>query len=510
MKMARRITTLLLALVMVLSVSATVFAKPIPPSFTVTITGTSEGHTFEAYQIFDGDLADDCTLSNVVWGTGVSEAGQIALGNAADRAAGLTDAASADTFAQEVAPYLTSPAATATVAQNSETCQLTGLEPGYYLIKTSVVPETNGVYSNYIMRIVYINTDLEILDKASFPIPFKFFDTGIENSTDAVTIGQTITFIIGAALPADLDAYSTYTLIFHDQFSKDHFEFLEVTNIMAYDVSAETEITLTDSGLSLEGSDAANGKLVMTLADVRALGLEGNDQLAIFYTAKVKPGVPISTPFNNTVYLQYSNDPYSDSLGTSHIEEVSIYTCEIPVFKYTGPVVKAPDALLPVDLDEPAAEVPTGLAGAGFTLYKDEACTQAFTVTKDASVTDRNLYRIDPNSTISEITTDDTGRFSIGGLGFGTYYLKETTTPSGYNTAEVVRISVFSHGIYSVNDPETGEEISVSEIYIHNQAGTVLPVTGGIGTTMIYIIGGILALAAVILLIAKRRMNTAE
>lgn len=102
---------------------------------------------------------------------------------------------------------------------------------------------------------------------------------------------------------------------------------------------------------------------------------------------------------------------------------------------------------------------------------------------------------------VTEITTGDTGKFEIEGLQKGTYYLKETTTPAGYNTCDVVTVVIGENGALTVNNGTS----TTSEVEIENKAGSTLPETGGMGTTVIYVAGGLLVAAAVILMVSKRR-----
>lgn len=468
MKLTRRITTLLLALIMVLSVSATVFAED--TTYTITITNTSAGHTYEAYQIFTGDLDEDGKLSNVTWGTGVTADGQTALGNAADKAAALTDA-NAAAFAEEVSSYLSTTCVSAEVAEGATTCTLSGLTAGYYLIKTSVAPTEDGAYTAFIMS---VSKNTEIKSKSGVPTLEKTVD-------DAnASIGDSVNYSLTATMPTDIIGYKTYKVIFNDTMSAG----LTFGAITSVKVGSKTltanEYTLAQSGNSL----------TVTITDVLTHGATASTVVEVVYSATVNENAVIGSEGNpNTAYLNYSNNPYSTSTGKTPDKITKVYTWSIPVFKYTG-----------------SESNKTPLAGAGFTLYKDEACTQAVTVTQVGTTT---VYKVNPDSTTEEIVTDSTGKFTIDGLDLGTYYLKETTTPSGYNTAEVVAVTIGEDGVLTIpgedNDPQT-----ITEVAILNQPGSTLPSTGGVGTTMIYIIGGILVLAAVILLVTKRRMSTAE
>lgn len=485
MKLTRRITTLLLALIMVLSVSATVFAEG--ETYTITVTGTSEGHTFEAYQIFTGDLNEEGKLSNVVWGSGVTTAGQTALGDAAVKAASLTDVAAAEAFAEEVSTYLTAPSASATVGEGATTCALADLAPGYYLIRTTAVPTTNGVYTEYLMHVVYVNADMRIKVKASVPSFEK------ESDKTVVSVDDTVTFTLTSSLPTNLAAYETYTMTFHDQLPAESLEFVAITSVTigTKTLTADTDYTVANNA----------GALTISIPNVLSVVTKdaAGSEVKVVYTTKVLTSATIGEEgFENKAKVEYSNNPYDNSTGTSPEKTVKLVTWSIPVFKYTG-----------------SENDKSPLPGAGFTLYKDEACTQAITVTKEAN---SNLYRVDPNSTTEEIVTDSTGKFTIGGLGAGTYYLKETATPSGYNTADVVAVTISSTGVLTIpaevstvlDPPAQPTTQTVTEVAILNQPGSTLPSTGGTGTTMIYIVGGILVLAAVVLLVTKRRMSTAE
>ena len=131
MKHMKKFVSLLLTAVMVLAMSMTAFAEG--TNYSITINNSAEGHTYEAYQIFTGDLSGT-TLSNIVWGSGVSEAGKTALGDAAAKAETLKTEADAKAFAKEVAPYLTTAAGSANTVTDGKYV-ISGLAAGYYLVK---------------------------------------------------------------------------------------------------------------------------------------------------------------------------------------------------------------------------------------------------------------------------------------------------------------------------------------------------------------------------------------
>lgn len=134
MKRMKKILGILCAFMLVLGMNVTpTFAES--ETYSITINNSAEGHTYEAYQIFTGDLAEKDgkkILSNIVWGSGVSEAGKTALGGAAAKAETLKTKVDAKDFAKEVAPYLTSAAGSANTVTDGKYV-ISGLAAGYYL-----------------------------------------------------------------------------------------------------------------------------------------------------------------------------------------------------------------------------------------------------------------------------------------------------------------------------------------------------------------------------------------
>lgn len=170
---------------------------------------------------------------------------------------------------------------------------------------------------------------------------------------------------------------------------------------------------------------------------------------------------------------------YGDQNTPTIKSETNTYTFGIPVFKYTG-INKTP------------------LAGAQFTLYTDETCTNEkalkFTL-------DNQKYRYDDTTNGSEILTSlDTGKVDIEGIKAGTYYLKEIEAPTGYNKlAAPIKVDIDEDGKVKFN----GKEVTIVEV--ENKTGTLLPSTGGMGTTIIYMAGAILVIASGIVLVSKKR-----
>ena len=134
-------------------------------------------------------------------------------------------------------------------------------------------------------------------------------------------------------------------------------------------------------------------------------------------------------------------------------------------------------------------------------LYADENCTTAINVEK---ISDTE-YKVNPASANTKLTTPATGLFTVKGLDEGTYYLKETNAPEGYNELNTVVTVVIADGGVVKQDGT-----SVERIEINNNSGAILPTTGGVGTTIFYIIGGVLIVGVIIAFVTKRRMSVSE
>lgn len=148
------------------------------------------------------------------------------------------------------------------------------------------------------------------------------------------------------------------------------------------------------------------------------------------------------------------------------------------------------------------------LADAHFTLYKDAACTTAVQFTK----VDDKHYKVNTqaaDTNVTDIVTVADGDILIDGLDHGTYYLKETQAPAGYNLMdEVITVNIDDKGVTTVDvDGNKDTVLTNDTLKVENRTGSELPSTGGIGTTIFYIVGAVLMAGAAILLITKKRMS---
>ena len=510
MKHAKKLASLLLALVMVFALATTAFAEE--TTYSITINNSAKDHTYEAYQIFTGDLSGT-TLSNIVWGSGVSEAGQTALGDAAAKAETLKTEADAKAFAKAVAPYLTTAAGSANTVTDGKYV-ISGLAAGYYLVKDQDGSLTgdNDSYTEYIIQVV---GNVTATPKSDVPeVQKKVKD--INDSTDTTKtdwqdsadydIGDSIPFQLKATLADNVSSYTTYKVVFHDTLSKG----------LTYNNDAKVYIDGTETnGFTVTATVNADGTTTLTVScdDVKALGAGNSSVITVEYTAKLNENAVLGSAGNpNEVYLEYSNNPNKSEEGNNETGETPKDV--VIVFTYKTIINKVDSENKP-------------LTGAAFKLEK-------LIKGKDGAA--------DTWTTVKEFTVDETTTsFTFSGLDDGQYKLTETKTPAGYNTIDPIYFVIEATHDETADAPtlktlnayltdangnkqtemKDGESVNIDlgtvdltagsiTTTVVNKSGSKLPSTGGIGTTIFYVLGGVLVLAAVVLLVTKKRMSGAE
>lgn len=486
MKYFKKIASLVLALALALVLAVPAMAAE---TYSITINNSATGHTYEAYQIFTGDLSGT-TLSNIVWGSGISEAGQTALGDAAAKAETLKTEADAKAFAKEVAPYLTTVAGSANTVTNG-TYVISGLTAGYYLVKDQDGSLTGDAdsYTEYIVKVV---SDTTANPKSSVPTVEKKVKDINDSTDDAMTgwqdsadhdIGDSVPFQLKATLADNVSAYTTYKVVFHDTLSKG----------LTYNNDAKVYIDGKETdGFTVTSTVNADGTTTLTIScdDVKALGAGNSAVITVEYTATLNSNAVLGSAGNpNEVYLEYSNNPNKSEAGNN--ETGNTPEDKVIVFTYKVIVNK-------VDSDNKP------LTGAEFTLEKYNKETDKW-------------------EAITAVKNDEGTTFTFSGLDDGNYRLTETTTPAGYNTIDPIEFTITAeHEVRSDNpaltslsgNATTGEITFTSDTAegslstnVVNKAGSTLPETGGIGTTIFYVLGAVLVVGAGVVLVTKKRMG---
>lgn len=219
--------------------------------------------------------------------------------------------------------------------------------------------------------------------------------------------------------------------------------------------------------------------------------LQKDEKITVTYSATLNENAVIAGKGNeNETWLKYG-----DSQNTQH-KTTTTKTFEMNVFKFYK--------------DKKNSDKETGLAGATFKLTKDsqDAVNIGFVKTSNETATD-DVYRVakrGETGTVATITSPKSGKFTIQGLGAGTYYLTETKQPDGYNKLSgPVTVVIDKDGKVKVKNGDDYDE--VNRVDVENKTGTVLPSTGGTGTTMIYLVGAVLVLGSGVVLATKRRVK---
>ncbi|MGN0405786.1 MAG: isopeptide-forming domain-containing fimbrial protein [Bariatricus sp.] len=500
MKNMKKLASLVLALIMAFAITATAFAEE--TTYSITINNSTEGHIYEAYQIFTGDLSTkdgEKILSNIVWGSGVSEAGQTALGDASAKAETLKTEADAKAFAKAVAPYLTTAAGSANTVTDGKYV-ISGLAAGYYLVKDQdgTLTGDSDAYTEYIVKVVENVTadpksDVPVVVKKVKDTNDSTGETSDWQDSADYDIGDSVPFQLKATLADNVSSYTTYKVVFHDTLSKG----------LTYKEDAKVYIDGKETnGFTVTSTVNADGTTTLTVScdDVKALGAGNSSVITVEYTATLNNNAVLGSAGNpNEVYLEYSNNPNKSEAGNN--ETGNTPKDVVIVFTYKTIVNK-------VDGEGDA------LTGAAFKLEKkikgvDEA-EDSWVLVKE--------FTIDEQNPISS--------FEFAGLDDGTYKLSETKTPAGYNTIDPIEFTITAeHEVLSDNpaltslsgNVTTGEITFTSNTTdgslstnVVNKAGSTLPETGGMGTTIFYILGGLLVLFAVVFLVAKKRMSNME
>lgn len=549
MKKMKKIMCLMLAVVLVLGMSMTVFAADDDPAtgstqttFTIKAPATTDSvtHTYEVYQIFTGDLFEKDgkkTLSNIKWGlNGKGTVGQAVDANVLTALEAVAAEATNDDKAQlaVIEGYVNFNSTAYKTVTSGNT--LTGVPAGYYLIKdkdNSLIDDEGNPLPNtaYTLNIVQVVGDVAVQAKSDKPTVDKKVQENSTKEWDVVAdynIGDHVSFELIGTLPSNYDMYDAYKYVFHDTLSEGLT--LDAASVKVYKVTGDipkeeipegnlidtTNYTITSGEHSLEVSfnvtkngDAYTDKGLKDVVDQ----YDANTKIVVRYTATLNKGAVIGLTGNlNKVTLEYSNNPNSDGdgdTGETPEEKVVVFTFEIDGNKVDG------------------KDSSIKLAGAKFKLYRGTGDNKEYVVIEDSKVS--SWTKVEADGTILETT--DEGKFIFSGLDAGTYYLEEIEAPKGYNKLDGVVTVVITPGyntttangtLITLNATITLPDGTSSDVDgrandgtisgkinfdVENNGGSTLPETGGIGTTIFYVLGGILVLCCGVVLIAKKRVS---
>ncbi|MBQ6609760.1 MAG: LPXTG cell wall anchor domain-containing protein [Oscillospiraceae bacterium] len=535
---------LLVALVLSLGVANAFAEEPAATATpkTHTITNSTAGHTYEVYQIFRGDYdAETDQLQNLVYGTNAKgEDGKPVSIEDIQKLADYVDAGSTNALDQKDIAFVEQFVTLSNPVATLETGDTETVAEGYYLIKDvdNSLDGTNEQYTLYLINVLKDN--ITITPKTSTTTHDKKVDDKNDSNTneDGTTwqdsadydIGDYVPYQLTAHMASNVNAFKKYHLTFTDTLEAGCFDAIttpvikvngvEISEVTGFNATVDYTTAATKTGFAVTITFTPIAPATLLPAE-----LNGKD-VTIDFSAQLGTGANIGQVGNvNTSTLKYSNNPNSSDdheEGETPEDTVIVFTYDLVVNKQ--------------DQDKKP------LTGATFSLYKKYVTvptdkTEATEIKYDS---DKKTYEI-PTDThyvkVGTIAGTAASEFTFSGIDDGEYLLVEDVAPTGYNaiapqtftvtathttTAEVDKATKKdANGAYVLTSVSgAGNSITLAQhtkaadntidgvsTDIINQSGTQLPSTGGIGTTIFYVVGGVLVLAAIILLVTKKRMS---
>lgn len=545
-KAIKKLLAALLAVAMVCAMAIPAFAF----ESWETKEDLNKNHDYIAFQIFKGVISskDNPTLSGVTWGSHITNPDDFLkklkdapIIGAQFHSIDATDATDAATvqevlavisqwhdsddysiaFARFVCHYLYSNGAAPDSNIVGGNSSITIPEAGYYLI-VDTINFSNGDYYHAYNSFLLVNVPQAVQTSYNVTINHKVvkptvekkvydnFDnqdgtsTGDFGSSADHAINEKFQFQLIAKLPAGRDEgraydyYDKYTVCFNDTLSEG-ITYDGLDSVVIESNGTPYDITNDSSKYDIDISNLkSQNSFVVKIHNVKNCVANLNDgaTITVTYTAHLNDKAYVniaggSTSNINKVYLTYSNNPKDESsIGkTPESTPVYVYTYQLNNTKYH-------------DDDNPN----NVLAGAGFRLYSDEACHDEDEIKLKMNDDDTYSRDFSTEGKGVEMISGQDGQFNVKGLDAGTYYLKETKTPDGYSACKVIPVTIKAD--HSRNDQVNLEGSKLTNDIVNIKAGGItLPSTGGIGTTLFYVVGGGLMVAAIVLLVTKKRME---
>lgn len=504
MKLIKKVAAIMFAFMMVVSMSCNVKADDTTTTTgekgTITINNAIPGQTYTIYKILDlesyssnvvngnetGNFAykPSSEWANFIKGENVKDKYFTFKGEYVSWKENADPAAFAklalDYAKQDGSPvktYTPKDAPAASAEQTTSTVTFDNLPLGYYLVDSSV---------GTLCSLDTTKPTVDIKEKNGVPsVDKKVSNTeaGTYDIANTASIGDTVYFKTTITAQPGAQNYMLHDrmdagLTFNESSVK--------VKLNKKKTNENKDLTNTDYSLVTTGLESTDPKCTFHINFTKELcdGLEADDTITVTYSATLNENAVIGSTGN----VNETKLGYGDSKETTE-DKTHTFTYDIPVFKYTM-----------------KENVKTELEHAKFTLSLNENGSNPIKF-KESNV--KNKYIKDETGTVTEVESPQDGKLTFEGLGAGTYYLTETKQPDGYNKlAKSVKVEIDANGAIKVD----GESIVKTEgaerlVEVENKTGAVLPSTGGMGTTMIYLIGGALVLGSGVVLVTKRRVK---
>ena len=527
-KLVSRFMAVLMAMTMILSMSMTAFAAEAPKG-TLTVNNTVAGKTLDLYQIFTATKNGDnvaYTLNSAYEGffqnkiTGASKLTGEALSEKAyayvKEQVG-DDGSKGATFAKDILGWILSASgetktaveSTHSTADTADTkTVIDNLVYGYYVVYPLGATDTSTAPGNETVKSVtslvnVTDTTVTINMKSNYPTVVKKVN---DKNADDVNIGDTVTYTLTSKVP-DMTGYTSYVFNFKDTLAKG-LTFGSITSVKIGDVTinADTDGTKAENTYTLTTKNNEDGTTEIKIEMNKFLASNANkagQEIKVTYTATLnKDAVTGFDPNTNKATVEYSNKPGTNEKGESEPSIVDVHTFDFTIFKYY--------------LKD---ETQTALANAEFELYKANTAGNAADTDAKINIVDegKGVYRQATADeakvtgfTSAKIVSDDDGKVLVKGLDAGTYYLRETKAPEGYNkllsditvvikadydvkTGKLTSYSVdYTYNGKTTNGAAITNKTDSPEVAVENKTGAQLPSTGSKGALMVTLAGIVL------------------
>ena len=505
MKKLKRMMAVLLAMVMALAMSVTVFAAEPQGSLTVKVNAnnTLKGQTLNVYKLFDLSVNDTnyAYTVNETYKDGIISALGLTAQDPKPDSAALYNAISdleeeeVQNFANAFTTYalthnLTVTKTSGKITSAGKEYTFTDLNYGYYLVYQT---GTEELQSSLVSVDKAEGTVVDL--KGQAPSITKDAQNTAGTSIDSVEIGQIVKYVITGTIP-DTTGYDQYQYIIHDTLT-DGLDFVNQSGTEPSDTDYSVSVQIGSNGATtqtatLSGDNSRTMKLDLSQW-IRDNQASKGQTFTVTYYAKVNSSAVVTT--NNNASLEYGNDPDNTTTTTPVQEKTPTFPLQIKKF----------------------ANGVEYLEGAIFRIYRSEADAQG---NQNAiAVTGSNgSYTVNPVQTGEGLSYDmvsasaDVGtgfNLKLNGLAAGDYWIVETDAPEGYNGVTApIKVTVTASADNDVNNWTISKNDNAETdkvIDIENSTGSILPGTGGMGTILFTVIGVALVIAVAGSFVVSRR-----